>query len=266
MKLFVSADIEGCCGVTHWDEADRTHADGHEFRRRMTAETRAVCEGALAAGVTEILIKDAHASGRNLLHEELPRECRLVRAWSGHPHSMVTGIDESFDVAIFVGYHARAGAGGNPLAHTMSSSAIYEIRIGGVAASEFRLHAFACARLGVPVVMISGDAEICREAQQFRSCIHTVPTKTGYGSATLNEHPDVVLERLRAVAAEAVQDPAARTTPKLASEWRLEVRYKDQQLAYRRSFYPGARLEGPRLVCFEHHDYFEILRAVQFLT
>jgi D-aminopeptidase len=25
MKVYISADIEGIAGITHWDEADKTH-------------------------------------------------------------------------------------------------------------------------------------------------------------------------------------------------------------------------------------------------
>ncbi len=266
MKLFISADIEGCCGVTHWDEARLGHSEWQEARRQMNAETGAACLGALEAGVSEILVKDAHGTGRNLLGSELPQSCRLVRAWSGDPLSMVTGLDESFDLAIFVGYHARASAGGNPLAHTLSSSRIFEIRLNGVSASEFRIHCFAAASLGVPVVLVSGDAEICREVKGFRSSIHTVATKECYGAASINEHPEAVVAKIHETAREAITDELARIPARLPSEWRLEVIYKEQKEAYRSGFYPGARLESPHLVSFESKDYYEILRALGFLT
>ena len=72
MKVFISADIEGTAGIAHWNEADRTHPDWAEFRALMTGEVVAACEGARAAGATEVVIKDAHDSGRNLLHDRLP--------------------------------------------------------------------------------------------------------------------------------------------------------------------------------------------------
>jgi len=36
MKVYLSADIEGVTGVTHWDEADRLKPDYSEFREQMT--------------------------------------------------------------------------------------------------------------------------------------------------------------------------------------------------------------------------------------
>ena len=38
MKVFISADIEGTAGITHWDEANKTHDTYAEFREQMTAE------------------------------------------------------------------------------------------------------------------------------------------------------------------------------------------------------------------------------------
>ena len=91
MKVFISCDIEGVAGITHWDEADRTHDDHKYFRAQMTRELSAACRGALAAGAQEIWVKDAHGSGRNLLPDELPKEVRLIRGWSGHPYCMMQG-------------------------------------------------------------------------------------------------------------------------------------------------------------------------------
>lgn len=56
MKVFISADIEGAGGIAHWDEAERTHPDWAEFRSLMTAEVVAACEGARAAGATEVVV------------------------------------------------------------------------------------------------------------------------------------------------------------------------------------------------------------------
>ena len=59
MKVFISADMEGTAGVTTWPETERDKPDYAEFQALMTAEVVAACDGALAAGATEIVIKDA---------------------------------------------------------------------------------------------------------------------------------------------------------------------------------------------------------------
>ena len=71
-RIFISSDIEGTCGICHWDETLLGKPDYEPFRRQMTAEVRAACEGAFAGGCDDILVKDAHDSARNLLPAELP--------------------------------------------------------------------------------------------------------------------------------------------------------------------------------------------------
>lgn len=53
MKVYISADIEGVTGVTHWDETDLGKEGWNTAREQMTAEVVAACEGALQAGATE---------------------------------------------------------------------------------------------------------------------------------------------------------------------------------------------------------------------
>ena len=83
MKVYISVDIEGVAGITHWDEAEKNHVDWQEFREIMTREAIAAVEGAKAAGATDIWVKDAHDSGRNLITSMFPAEVTLIREWSG---------------------------------------------------------------------------------------------------------------------------------------------------------------------------------------
>jgi D-amino peptidase len=134
MKIYISADIEGVAGITHWDEATKTETSYQAYREQMTRELVAACEGAVAAGATEIWVKDAHWTGRNLITAELPERVRLIRGWSGHPYGMVQELDDSFHALLMVGYHAAAGSDTNPLAHTITLG-VTSIKINGQLAS-----------------------------------------------------------------------------------------------------------------------------------
>ena len=149
MKIFISADIEGIAGITSWEEADPHKSQYRPFQERMTEEVKAACLGALDAGAKEIWVRDAHWFARNLLHERLPREVRLIRGWSRHPYMMVQEIDPSFEAAAFIGYHSEGGSGANPLAHTLTDSVFQSIRINGQPVAEFHLYAGAAALEGV---------------------------------------------------------------------------------------------------------------------
>jgi D-amino peptidase len=266
MKVYISADIEGVSGTTTFTEASRNEAVYDEFRDQMVLETAAACEGALAAGATEILVKDAHGGANNLIAAELPRPTQLIRGWSGHPFCMVQELDSTFDCVLFVGYHARAGAGGNPLSHTLSSAKLHRIFLNEQPASEFLIHHYAAATLGVPVVLLTGDETICAEVYDTDPNIYTVAVKDAQGAATINMHPLDAVETIRAVSEAAVRN-ASKISPGIVPEkTSLRLVYKDQKDAYRCSHYPGAFLVEPYTVEFQSKDYFEILRALVFLV
>ena len=100
MKVYISADIEGCTFITDWKETEQGEEEYAQGRKIMTNEVVAACEGAIAAGATEIVIKDAHDSALNLIPYAFPEEATLIRGWTCTPESMVAGIDETFDAAV----------------------------------------------------------------------------------------------------------------------------------------------------------------------
>jgi D-amino peptidase len=265
MKVFISADIEGTAGITHWDEADKTHPTYMEFRERMTDEVVAACEGAIVAGAKDILIKDAHDSGRNIIASRLPDCARLIRGWSGHPFSMVQELDESFDALLFVGYHAKAGSDDNPLAHTLRLR-IMHLAINGEIAPEFQIYSYAAALVKVPAVFLSGDSGICNDAQRINPDIVTVPVSRGIGPSTLSIAPSLALKEIRAGVTRALQGDRAACRLTLPKHFTLEIKYTTPVDAYRASWYPGAKHSAPRTVQFEADDYFEILRAIKFMA
>ena len=97
MKVFISADIEGVNNIATWDETSMNSPEYQYFRKQMTEEVKRACIGAKNAGATEIFIKDAHDSARNLILSELPEYVKLHRGWQGCPCSMMAGLDETFD-------------------------------------------------------------------------------------------------------------------------------------------------------------------------
>jgi D-amino peptidase len=264
MKIYISADIEGTAGISHWDEANKSHFSYPEMRELMTGEVLAACEGAIAAGATEIFIKDAHDTGRNIISERLPREARLIRAWSGHPFSMVQGIDESFAGVLFTGYHSKAGSEGNPLAHTMSLS-VDELRLNGEAASEFHLHALAAGSIGVPALFLSGDKGIAADAKRLNPGMVTTPVSEGIGPSTISLSPRAARAAIKAGIETAIKGDRAACVMKPAPKYVLEVKYTNPVDAYRASWYPGAKHSAAQTVMLEAKDYFDIMRALRFI-
>ncbi|AMS39594.1 MULTISPECIES: M55 family metallopeptidase [Aminobacter] len=265
MKVFISADIEGTAGITVWDEARKGHAAYEEFREYMTDELVAACEGAKAAGAKEVLVKDAHSTGRNLILSKLPAYVTIVRDWSGHPDMMMFGIDDSFSAALYTGYHNKAGTDTNPLAHTLTGT-VSRLLINGEVASEYTLNALCAARYGVPSVFLSGDAGMCAEAKLLVPRIGTVATSEGFGPATRSLTPKASVAAIRAGVEEALSRDLKSCLPKLADSFELVVEYTNPHEAYRVSWYPGVEHPAPRTLRFRASDFFEIQRAIRFIV
>ncbi len=263
MKIYISADIEGVCGCTDWDDATKGTSDYPEFQKQMNKEVRAACEGALAAGATEIYIRDAHGSARNLVAAELPENTRLVRGWSRHPYMMMQELDSTFDAAVMIGYHSPAGCAGNPLAHTMSKS-IAEVNINGEPASEFHINRYTAMLENVPVVFVSGDQEICDLATEAMPGLVTAPVKTGTGASTVNIHPDFAVEMIRSRVQQALYDRPALDVDTIPASFTVTISYKNPKDAYKASFFPGARLISPVTIGYEAGNYFDVLRLFLF--
>jgi D-amino peptidase len=273
MKLFISSDIEGTCGITHWDETDYDRGGRwyDYFRGQMSREVAAACEGAAKGGADDILVKDAHDSARNLIPTELPRGIRIGRGWSGSLFSMVDGLQEGFDALAFTGYHSPAYGSGNPLAHTMNRT-IDEILINGVRTSEFLIFSYAAGTLGIPVIFLSGDAALCEFARGFIPGITTVPVNEGSGDSTISIHPDDAVQRIR----EGMRTAAKKIARKPAKggnvcavpmpeTFEVTVRYSTHQKAFRNSLYPGAKQIDEKTIGFSAKAYMDVLRFFKFV-
>lgn len=231
----------------------------------MTKEVKAACKGANKAGVEEIVIKDAHGSGRNIIPYELPENAKIFREWSGHPYKMVDGIDETFDALLFIGYHSYGGSGGNPLAHTMNSSKIDYIKINKNFCSEYLMHAYIAAYLDIPVIFLSGDKEICKEAIKYNEQIVTVATSEGRGGGSLSINPKLAEKIIEQKVRESLEGDLNNKKIELPESFEVEIRYNAHKDAYKNSFYPGVEKIDSKTILFKNDDYFEVLRALSFL-
>jgi D-amino peptidase len=120
VKVYISVDMEGIAGVNHPGPTDRKHERYAVAVELMIGETNAAIEGAVAAGAADILVNDSHGDMYNLLPDRIHPAARVLQGTK--PWSMVEGAgpDAGFGVALFVGYHARAGHPIGTLAHTYS--------------------------------------------------------------------------------------------------------------------------------------------------
>jgi D-amino peptidase len=265
MKVFLSADMEGTCGIVSWPETERTSPmDYTPAQKQMTREVAAACRGALSAGAEEVLVKDAHDSARNIDPAGLPRGIKMNRSWSGDLLSMMSGLDQDkYGAVFFTGYHAWAGCPGNPLSHTMNGRNDH-VTLNGVMCSEFLINAYTAGYFGVPVALVTGDKALCDFARSLIPAITTVPVNEGRGGSATSIHPDEAVERIEAAAAQAVKNAPQCIVP-MPDHFHMEIDFVHHQMAYSKSFYPGAVLKDDKFVCFDSDDWYEVLRFCHFV-
>lgn len=265
-KIYLSADIEGTCGIAHWDETEKGHIGYDQFARQMSLEVAAACEGAQAGGAQEILVKDAHDSGRNILPDLLPEGIEIFRSWGRDPFSMMSEIDETYAGVIFTGYHSAASWDGNPLSHTMNTHNIC-VKINGIVTSEMLLNSYTAAMFGVPVFMATGDAMVCEFIKTLNPNIHTVPVSRGVGNGSVSIHPATAIRRIRETAKLAVEEglkEPERFAIVLPSEFEVEVSFHQHYMARRASFYKGARQVDSRTVRYCCDNQMDVIRFLMF--
>lgn len=161
MRVFISADMEGITGIADAGMTESSHRHYSRACELMTRDVNAAIEGALAAGATDIVVKDAHGDARNILIEKLHPRARLIAGWTPDV-CMAEGIGPDFAALVLVGYHARVGTPGGTISHTMSGS-LRGVWYNGVAVGESGISAAHAGAYGVPLVCVTGDQALAAE-------------------------------------------------------------------------------------------------------
>jgi D-amino peptidase len=266
LKVFISADMEGVAGAVTGDQLGPTGFEYGKFREFMTNEVLAAIEGARAAGATEILVADSHGNGENLLIEKFPKDIAIVRSWP-RPHGMMQGIDETFDAAVFVGYHTSTANREGVRAHTLSSANFADVRLNGASVPEAALNAAIAGHFNVPVVAVSGDDAVVKEVQAILPGIEGAIVKWAYGfhsAKTLT--PEAACEQIR----EKVKTGVARRRElkpyRLRTPVELEVRFKNYRPSEVLAYLPMIERTDSHTVRFRGRDILEVSKFLSFMS
>jgi len=267
MRVYISCDIEGVSGVVA--AGPQTSAEGKDYgraRELMTEEVNAAIAGAVKAGATEILVNDAHGPQTNILIEKIDPAATLV---TGAPKvlSMMQGIGSEFDAVLFVGYHSKMGTQG-VLSHTISGGAVADVWVNDIPVGETGINAGIAGFYGVPVVLVTGDDEVGREAKALLPHVHTATVKW-----VVNRQAARCLAPVKAreVIKEAVVNALAASNLATAKTWlpgspvTFKIEFKDAGLADNAARLPYSKVLDPRTLSFTADDYltaFKGLRAM----
>ncbi|MDP3058541.1 MAG: M55 family metallopeptidase [bacterium] len=192
MKVFISVDIEGVCGVVNNDSTSVGGKTYDDARHQMTAEVNAAVLGAFAAGATKVVVNDSHGGMNNIFPRDIHPDA-LVILGSPKPLMMMEGLDHDCDAIILIGYHAKMHSPGI-LSHTISGGAVSRVWINGLEVGEIGINAGLAGHYNAPVVMVSGDNYATKEAQALLGAIEVAEVKVAHTRySAMNIHPNKAL-------------------------------------------------------------------------
>lgn len=271
-KLYISADLEGVCGVVSPRHCDPKAGDlqayhwavkqlAHELNLVVTA-TEAYPED---DGAHEITINDAHMAMTNLCQSDLPASVRLI---SGKPKTcaMAAELNSSYDAMLLVGYHTMAGTQGGVLCHTFHDQ-LFEVSLNGTAYGEGGINAlYASLVHNVPVIFASGDNLFCQEMHQLLPGLTTVETKTAISFSCASNHPPQVVEKAYEETIRSLmqqQNTWKQNILNIQAPYRLQITFTTTRAADVVATLPWVSRVDGRTLSFTSDDFGLIYEALQ---
>lgn len=263
VRVYLSVDMEGVAGISHMRPTARGDSGYEAAAELMLGEANAAIEGAFAGGATELTVNDSHGQMYNLPPDRLDPRARYVTGTK--PYSMVEAAREAaFDVALFVGYHARAGHPRGVIGHTYTMR-IVRVEINGRPVTEAAVNGLYLGALGVPVGLVSGDDALAEELADWLPWAELVVVKRAISFQGADSiHPTKARELIR--------DGAKRAVAKVGANGPLRPLVLDPPLALRIDFshagqadmaavVPGFERVDDRAVSYQADDAITLFRA-----
>ncbi|WP_404455825.1 M55 family metallopeptidase [Virgibacillus necropolis] len=265
MKLYISVDMEGITGLPDDTYVDSNKHNYDRGRKIMTDETNYVIDAGYKFGCSEIVINDSHSKMNNLLIDQLHPDALLITG-DVKPFSMMQGFDDSYEGAMFVGYHARAGQFG-----VMSHAMIHAVRnffINDKPIGELGLNAYVAGHYGVPILMVAGDDQAAKEAEELIPNVTTAAVKqtvsrSSVKSLTPKKAGELLTEKVTQ-ALENRHNVKPLTPPENPT---LKIEFSNYGQAEWANLMPGTTIEpGTTIVKFEAKDILEAYQAMLVMT
>jgi len=224
MKAFISVDLEGMPYIVAPSQLNLKRVLYEEARKIATKTTLIVADELHKNGFEEVLVADSHGPMVNLHVEDLPEYIEVIRGFP-RPLSMVAGI-EGCDAAIFLGYHAKFGTAKSTFDHTYSGGSIRKVEVNGVEVSEFLLNAYVAGELGVPPIMVAGEAQLLRDdVEKWAPWVETVTLKSSLSRvAAISPSMAKIEKELREAAKRAASKLKAKKAKLLIAKKPVDMR------------------------------------------
>ncbi|HEY0389416.1 MAG TPA: M55 family metallopeptidase [Gaiellales bacterium] len=269
MKVFIMSDMEGVAGVTNWYEVDGGEPLHADRSRLYTEEINAAVRGAFTGGATEVVVMDCHGAGKgwtfnSLIPDLLDPRCDFVvqHEWTEYTEFLEQGCD----AALFIGMHAMAGTSDGVMNHTVSGTGWRNLAFNGTLVGETGINAALCGTWGCPVLMVTGDRAVCREATALLGeGVTTVAVKQGLGRFSARHiAPKRARELIESAAAAALEDTAAVKPYSPGSPCEITVELAASEEVERYRHHPVVEIVDGRTLRSHADDWWTAWRQFYF--
>jgi D-amino peptidase len=269
MKVFVVSDMEGVSGVVKWEQVDGGESLYEEARKLYTEEINAAVRGAKAAGAKEIVVMDCHGAGKgwtfnSLVPDLLDPDCEWVvqDEWTEYTELLEQGCD----AALFIAMHAKSGTDRGVMSHTISGRDYRDLRFNGVSVGETGINAALCGTWGCPVVLVTGDDVVCREATELLGPeLVTVAVKQALGRYSARHLPPVRARALiEAAAKDAVEKRDGVPPYDPGKPCEIQAVFTSPDLVARYRFRHGVEIVDPVTIVSRAEDWWTAWRQFFF--
>lgn len=259
-KAYISCDMEGCSGIVNYQFTNPEGKFYKEAQAYMTGDLVAAIQGLQSAGADEIVVNDSHWDMTNVRIEDLPTGVTLISGGI-KLDSMGEGLDDTFEAALFIGYHSRWGEPRGVIAHTYSGD-VMEVRLNGQAVGESGLVGGLAGYYSVPLIHVSGDTVLREEIRSLNPDIQFTTTKEGYTRlAARLYHPEDVHRAIKMDAAKAWKERKSIEPVVFSSPVEIAVKFKETPMADICLRVPGTKRIDNLTVAYTHEDYLIAYRA-----
>jgi len=265
LKVVIVDDMEGISGIDVWRQIIHGFKEFEEFGRiQITEDVNAAVRGLRASGATDIRVVDWHGSGgpsKNIIPEKLEKGVELHHE-KNFDDRLKNAVDETVAAAVFIGFHAMAETKDGFISHTITLEP--RLKINGKLIGETAYNAIRLSEYGIPVIMVTGDQALVREAQESLPGIEAVQVKTSKNRSTTECLPTSEARKL-------IEEAAARALTRrnefnpieIERPITVDVSYPTKKHADQASVIPRSIRSDEKTVSYVAEDWTEANRFIE---
>lgn len=200
-KVLVIADIEGSSGCLVKSDSQLFTNGWANACVEMSKDINAIALKLIDKGVKQIVVKDFHRTGYNLLPELIIPQVKVIQGYFIKP---IPGIGDHFNSnkLLMTGMHAASGTKGF-IPHTLTSR-FGEIIVNGKITTEAELFASSTYKYNISPIFLSGCPDACIQAKNVIPNLETFSI-----SKPLTSSVEDIREKLSIAAVKAINNDVA---------------------------------------------------------